>query len=109
MTIKLNGETQTLSPVSGFFQIKRKWKTGDIIEIKLPMNIRYESMPDDKNIIAFFFGPVLLAGELSMDDAETVAKANIAPALIPGEKPFIQWLRPASPDLEFTNTVAKPA
>lgn len=51
--------------VSGYFKIGSKWSEGKS-ERKLPFSYEYaiESMPDNKDRIAFFKGPWLLAGNL---------------------------------------------
>jgi uncharacterized protein len=108
MTIKVNGDAQQAILSDGYLKVRRKWKSGDQIEIKLPMKVRSECTPDNKNMIAFFYGPVLLAGELSRDNATALVKANVAPALIPGKIPFDRWLKPTGIPLEFTTTIAKP-
>jgi hypothetical protein len=108
MIISINGQAQDLTPSDGYFSISRKWKNGDIVEIKMPMNLRSESMPDDKNKIAFFYGPVLLAGALEKDEATRLVKANQAPALIPVDVPFDNWLKPTGTPLEFITTIAHP-
>jgi hypothetical protein len=108
MIISINGQVQGLTPSDGYFSINRKWKDGDLVEIKLPMNLRSESMPDDKNKIAFFYGPVLLAGALEQKEATILVKDNQPPALIPGDKPFDQWLKPTGVALEYKTTIAHP-
>ena len=95
MIISINSQTQDLTPSDGYFSINRIWKDGDVVEIKLPMKLRSESMPDDRNKIAFFYGPVLLAGALEQKEATYLVRTNHAPALIPGDLPFDQWLEPA--------------
>jgi uncharacterized protein len=108
ITIKVNGEIQAITSSDGYCIINRKWHTGDMVEIKLPMNIRMESMPDDKKMIAFFYGPILLSGALDKDYATAIVKANEAPALVPGDKPFDQWLKPAGEPLTFKTTISLP-
>lgn len=39
----------------------KKWKKGDVVEIDLPMSLRYEPCPDYGSYIAFKYGPILLA------------------------------------------------
>lgn len=108
LTIKVNGEVQKLTPSAGYCSINRKWRTGDIVEVKLPMNIRIESMADDKNKIAMFYGPILLAGAFEKEDATFLLEANVAPALVPGNKPIDQWLKPTDDSLGFITTISLP-
>lgn len=108
MTVKLNGEVQALIPSAGYCSINRKWSTGDIVEVKLPMNIRIETMADDKNRIALFHGPILLAGAFDIEDATALVEANAAPALVPGDKPVDKWLKPTGEPLGYITTIARP-
>ena len=39
----------------------KRWKKGDVVEIELPMTLRYEECPDYGSYIAFKYGPILLA------------------------------------------------
>lgn len=67
-----NGITVTVNenPVAvqkdkdGYYTIDRTWKPGDKIHMTMPMKIHSQSMPDNKNIIAVMYGPVVLSGEL---------------------------------------------
>ena len=43
------------------------WKPGDRIEIRLPMHLHMEAMPDDPGLQAFLYGPLVLAGDLGAD------------------------------------------
>jgi hypothetical protein len=108
VTIKVNGEVQQLSASSGYFTINRKWKTGDVVEVALPMNIRTESMPDEKNKIALFYGPILLAGAFEKETADYLTLNRFAPALVPGNKTTDEWLVPSGEPLKFIATVARP-
>jgi len=65
-------------------------------------------MPDNKKIIAFFYGPVLLAGTLDTDYASSLVAACEQPALMPGKKEFSKWLTNGSSPLEFSTTIAQP-
>ena len=39
----------------------KKWKAGEVVNVDLPMTLRYEECPDYKSYIAFKYGPILLA------------------------------------------------
>jgi hypothetical protein len=48
--------------------IKRKWKTGDMVEIILPMHNTVEHMSNVPEYIAFMYGPILLSAKTSTED-----------------------------------------
>jgi uncharacterized protein len=51
-----------------YFTIRRHWKKGDEIKIRLPMNIRTEAMPNQPEYLAFMYGPILLAAKTGTED-----------------------------------------
>jgi hypothetical protein len=67
-SVKLNGKPLEASASGGsYLVLNRQWKTGDKIEMQLPMQLRTESMPDDHKMLAVLYGPVVLAGDLGAD------------------------------------------
>ncbi len=69
VTISVNGETAAVSSTpSTYIALSRTWESGDRVEIRLPMHLRIESMPDKSNRIAFLYGPILLAANLMGDN-----------------------------------------
>ena len=69
MKIIVNGKNIdfTAEP-SSFVCINRKWKKGDVVEIKLPMHNTIEYLPNVPNYIAFMHGPILLGAKTGNDD-----------------------------------------
>jgi DUF1680 family protein len=65
IAVKLNGETQegAAKPVS-YWTVERTWKSGDRLEVSLPMKLHTHAMPDDPRVQAFMYGPLVLAGAL---------------------------------------------
>jgi DUF1680 family protein len=64
-TVRLNGKALDASAAPGsYLVLTRSWKPGDKVEMRLPMHVHSESMPDDPHIRAFLFGPLVLAGDL---------------------------------------------
>jgi DUF1680 family protein len=63
--VKLNGKVLDASAEPGsYLTLDREWKPGDRIELRLPMSLRVEAMPDDPHCQAFLYGPLVLAGDL---------------------------------------------
>jgi len=67
--LKINGERQhvTAQPAS-FLSIRRTWNDGDRIEMTMPMSLWMCPMPDDANLAAVMYGPMVLAGRLGQVD-----------------------------------------
>ena len=61
--VKVNGATlKVFSSPSSYLTLERIWKTGDKIEINLPMKLHIDAMPDDPSVQAMMYGPLVLAG-----------------------------------------------
>ena len=101
-----------LPPTPGsYLTITRTWKTGDRIEIALPMRLRMEAMPDDPKMQAFLYGPLVLAGDLGTEgltEENTIGHSAPAPQRIPIDIPSFKaagsWLKPAGEPLTFRTT-----
>jgi DUF1680 family protein len=64
-TVLVNGEEVARSSTPGsYIDLTRTWHTGDCVELQLQMEIITESAPAAPNVIAFTFGPLVLAGAL---------------------------------------------
>jgi len=64
--VKINGaELPAFASPSSYLTLNRIWKTGDKIELSLPMGLHIDPMPDDQTIQAAMYGPLVLAGRLN--------------------------------------------
>jgi len=74
--VKLNGAVLNASAEPGnYLTVTREWKAGDRIELRLPMHLYAEAMPDDPHLQAFLYGPLVLAGNLG---AEGLTEAHFS-------------------------------
>jgi uncharacterized protein len=75
MTLSVNGRTQQVTESPGsYVTIEREWKTGDRIDVRLPMSLHMEALPDDSHVQALMYGPVVLAGDLGTSGLENVKR-----------------------------------
>lgn len=51
----------------GFGEVTRTWKDGDTLTVELPMTLRTEMLPNSKNYVSIFYGPILLAAKLGTE------------------------------------------
>jgi DUF1680 family protein len=62
---RLNGRPlEGFAAPGGYLSLERTWRDGDRLELKLPMRLRVETLPDDGTLQAVLFGPLVLAGRL---------------------------------------------
>lgn len=85
----LNDQPQTLQPdADGYVALSSTFRDGDTIRLELPMTLRLESMPDNPDRIAFFYGPILLAADLDGDQP--------LPVLIGRRQALLTSLKPSA-------------
>ena len=64
--VKVNGKKQKVDATPGsYLSINRKWKDGDVVELKMPFSFYLDPLMDQQNIASLFYGPVLLAAQES--------------------------------------------
>jgi DUF1680 family protein len=64
-SVAVNGSRlQAFASPSSYLVIDRAWKTGDRVELAMPMSLAIEPMPDEADLQAIRFGPLILAGRL---------------------------------------------
>lgn len=82
---RVNGiAAEAVRDAHGYFAVRRRWKPGDSIELTLPMQLRFESTPDDPATVALLRGPLVLAADLGPAEAPFDGPA---PALV-GDDPL---------------------
>jgi len=62
VTVAVNGQAQNAAAIglqqrSSYLTIDREWKTGDRVDVRLPMSLHTEAMPDNPRMIAIMYGP----------------------------------------------------
>jgi DUF1680 family protein len=63
--VRINGAAAATSRQPGsFIALKRAWKTGDVVEVDLPMTLRMELLPGTTDTAAVVYGPIVLVGAL---------------------------------------------
>jgi uncharacterized protein len=97
INISVNGKSQKVKEKPGsFVGITRKWKDGDEVEISMPFSLRLETMPDDTNRVAVFYGPLVLAGDLGPEDAANRFDPMFVPVIMTETRDPKQWLQPVN-------------
>ena len=64
-TVSINGAAAKPSQKPGsFIELNRRWKTGDVVEVEMPMTLRMELLPGTTDTAAVVYGPIVLVGAL---------------------------------------------
>jgi len=82
----------------GFMVFKQHFKMNDLLELKIPMELYTEAMPDNPNRIAFKYGPLVLAGMLGKERPDPVYGT---PVLLTSNRNVNEWIQSSSTPLQF--------
>jgi DUF1680 family protein len=82
-----------------FVELKRTWETGDRVELTLPKTLRLEAVPDNPQVAAIMWGPLVLAADLGPErPRRRGSAAGFEPPTIPvfvaADLPVEQWVKP---------------
>lgn len=91
-----------VAQVSSFVELKRTWKSGDVVSLALPKRLRLEPLADNPRRVAILWGPLVLAGDLGEEPAEgsgsrrRTAETDSVPVFVAAEQPVMDWLKPVA-------------
>jgi uncharacterized protein len=115
-TVTVNGDVVASSQSAGtFVAVKRVWKSGDVVEVDLPMGLRMEMLPGSADEAAVVYGPIVLAGlmgkegitpggDLIVNERRYGAVLNEAvevPVLVGDMSELVQKIKPGETALVF--------
>ena len=69
--VTINGTKTTVKVVNGFIRLSNTWKDGDVITYTMPMELVLYDLPDNANVIAFKYGPIVLSANLGKENMIT--------------------------------------
>ena len=70
-TVKINDEIIDFEIENGFITLDKEWSDGDEIEYTMHMQITVHPLADNKNCVAFKYGPYLLSADMGQDNMTT--------------------------------------
>jgi Uncharacterized protein conserved in bacteria len=87
LKVMVNGTPVSITAQpSTYVAINRKWKTGDVVEVMLPMRNTVEPMPNVPSYIAFLHGPILLGAKTGTEELSGLVADDSRWAHIAGGK-----------------------
>jgi len=97
--VDVNGAAVKDLPGQGsYVEVKRLWKTGDVVRLSLPKTLRLEPT-DDRRRAAILWGPLVLAGDLGPEGPrgrEGSAPPQESPVLVALNRPINDWIKPVA-------------
>jgi len=94
VTLKVNGKSVPVKLQNGYVALNRSWKSGDVIELNLPMPIRRvianENVKADVGRVALQRGPIVFCAEWPDNPGGKVRNL-----ILPGDQPLTAQFEPA--------------
>ncbi|WP_443019183.1 beta-L-arabinofuranosidase domain-containing protein [Sphingomonas sp.] len=119
--VRVNGKVAARSATPGSrIELARSWRNGDTVELQLAMEVGFESAPAAPEVVAFTYGPLVLAGALGRQglapgadivvNEREYGRYNDMPVQVPelaGDPAALAAaIRPGAKPLEFTLAAA---
>src|SRR5262249_26472264 len=94
--ISVNGQQQSSVGMPGsFVALNRSWKSGDTVQVSMPMSFRMEGFKDNPKRAAVMYGPLVMAAQTD--------SGNRLSAIVTDDETFLAGMKPvAGKALEFT-------
>ncbi len=93
LEVRVNGEKVETKAWPGTYAILRRvWSDGDQVQIRIPMTLRREALPDNPNRAAILYGPIVLAADLGPIEAAAEPSDKRVPVLVTENRPLGEWL-----------------
>jgi DUF1680 family protein len=78
--VKINGAVlPAFASPSSYLALNRVWKSGDKIDLSLPMALHVSPMPDNERIQAMMYGPLVLAGRFDPVTSQMMYSGDYEP------------------------------
>jgi hypothetical protein len=110
--MELAGRSQyTPYQSSRYVELKRTWRTGDVVEVTLPKSLRLEPTPDNPRRASIMWGPLVLAGDLGPEPQRTAGQPRgagpsvVSPVFVAADKPVTEWVQPVAGSVGKFRTV----
>ncbi len=65
--VLLNGQSWSMGEPGTYLALSREWRQDDELSLEFPMKLRVRHARDDRSVVSFFHGPLLLAGALGRE------------------------------------------
>ncbi|MCJ8164320.1 glycoside hydrolase family 127 protein [Pontibacter sp. E15-1] len=71
MAVRVNNkEVKAQDNAAAYVTVERKWRSGDVVTVSLPMETKAEYLPDNSRWVSFVHGPIVLAAVTDTTDLQ---------------------------------------
>ena len=95
-TVTLNGKHRITSKQSGsYMNVERQWRSGDTLEVHVPMHLHTEPLPSEPSFQAVLYGPIVLVGRMGTHGlspgADLIVNERLSGTMLNDPTPVPAW------------------
>jgi DUF1680 family protein len=99
MTLTVNGRHKTSSrKPGGYHSLQRRFRPGDVVEVRVPMGLSVERLPNDAGHAALLYGPIVLAGRFGTEGltpgSQIIVNERKSGQMLQADVKIPRWTRP---------------
>jgi DUF1680 family protein len=99
MTLAVNGRPVATARTPGsYHRLTRRFRSGDVVEVRLPMRLSVEMLPNAPDHGALRYGPIVLAGRLGTEGlapgSQLIVNERESGKMLQADVKIPQWKRP---------------
>jgi uncharacterized protein len=112
MTVTVNGKRKSISRKAGqYHQLRRHFRPGDVVEVRVPMSLHAEPLPNAPDQVALMYGPIVLAGRFGTEGltpgSQLIINERESGNMLQAEVKIPRWTKPL--EQLVANTARVPA
>jgi len=99
MTLTVNGKRKITSRRPGqYYSLRRQFRAGDAVDVRVPMSLRVEALPNDPQYAALVYGPIVLAGRMGTEGltpgSQLIINERESGNMLKADVNIPRWTRP---------------
>jgi DUF1680 family protein len=113
MSVSVNGRRKTVGRrPGGYFSLRRVFRSGDVVEVRLPMSLEAKPLPNAPEYAALMYGPIVLAGRMGTQGlkpgAQLIVNERESGNMLKADIVIPRWTKPLA-DLAIHTTRTDPS
>jgi uncharacterized protein len=98
MTLTVNGRRQLARRPGEYHRVTRLFQSGDVIDVRLPMSLKLEPLPNAPDHAALVYGPIVLAGRMGTEGlspgSQLIVNERESGNMLRADVRIPRWTRP---------------
>jgi DUF1680 family protein len=99
MTLTVNGRHKISSrKPGGYHALQRRFRPGDVVEVRVPMSLSVERLPNDADHAAILYGPIVLAGRFGTEGltpgSQIIVNERKSGQMLQADVKIPRWTKP---------------